>query len=258
LSLELQECPRDPALTEAKRRIREKIWKLMEERNIARFPRPVYGRIPNFAGAEKAAIRTLQLREWEKAEVVKINPDSPQAPLRQRVLEDRKLLVVPSPRLTSGFVLLDPRTIPETLIKTASRLHGALKLGKYITIRELRQLERIDLIVEGSVAVNRWGERLGKGSGYGELEYAILASLGLVGNHTPIVTTVHDVQVVNERLPQDPWDVPIDFICTPTKTIQCERASKRPRGLLWECLKGREREIPIVEELRKELSKQTR
>lgn len=251
----MQKCPRDLAVIEAKSKIRERIWSLMEERNIARFPRPVHGRIPNFVGAERAASRVLQLREWEKASIVKINPDSPQAPLRQKALEDEKLLLMPSPRLKAGFVLLDPRAIPKSLAKRASKLHGALRLGKHITIKELKQLDRVDLIVEGSVAVNCWGERLGKGSGYGELEYAILASLGLVGDSTPIVTTVHDVQVISERIPQDPWDVPIDFICTPTRTIHCKRTSSRPKGVIWECIKDREHEIPIVRELKEELFK---
>jgi hypothetical protein len=31
-----------------KDQIRKEIWQLIEERGIARFPRPVYGRIPNF------------------------------------------------------------------------------------------------------------------------------------------------------------------------------------------------------------------
>jgi len=40
-----------------KDQIRKQIWYLMEERNIARFPRPLHGRIPNFIGAEQAAYR---------------------------------------------------------------------------------------------------------------------------------------------------------------------------------------------------------
>ncbi|MCG2909800.1 MAG: 5-formyltetrahydrofolate cyclo-ligase, partial [Stygiolobus sp.] len=35
--------------------IRQKIWRLLEEKDIASFPRPVYGRIPNFKGAEMAS-----------------------------------------------------------------------------------------------------------------------------------------------------------------------------------------------------------
>ena len=37
--------------------IRKRIWDYMEENDIARQPRPVHHRIPNFAGAEKAAAK---------------------------------------------------------------------------------------------------------------------------------------------------------------------------------------------------------
>jgi hypothetical protein len=35
-----------------KQRLREQVWKNLMEESIARFPLPVYGRIPNFEGAE--------------------------------------------------------------------------------------------------------------------------------------------------------------------------------------------------------------
>lgn len=44
-----------------KGQIRKKIWDLMENSGIARFPRPVYGRFPNFEGAAQAAERLKEL-----------------------------------------------------------------------------------------------------------------------------------------------------------------------------------------------------
>ena len=61
-----------------KDKIRYEVWRKLEELGLARFPRPVYGRIPNFIGAEKAASRLLNLREYIDARVVKVSPDSPQ------------------------------------------------------------------------------------------------------------------------------------------------------------------------------------
>lgn len=49
-----------------KQEIRERIWRLLEETNIASFPRPVYGRIPNFKGAEIAAEKLASLPEFKK------------------------------------------------------------------------------------------------------------------------------------------------------------------------------------------------
>lgn len=59
-----------------KQAIRERIWRLLEERNVALFPRPAYGRIPNFVGADRACELVVTLPEFIKARVVKINPDS--------------------------------------------------------------------------------------------------------------------------------------------------------------------------------------
>ena len=76
-----------------------RVWCLMEEKGIARFPRPVFHRIPNFIGAEKAAERLGELPEYKAAKAVFCNPDSPQRPVREMALRDGKILVMATPRL---------------------------------------------------------------------------------------------------------------------------------------------------------------
>ncbi|MEM0451180.1 MAG: 5-formyltetrahydrofolate cyclo-ligase [Nitrososphaerota archaeon] len=83
----------------AEAEVRERVWRLLEERGVARFPLPVKGRIPNFAGAEEAASRLRSSDEYQAARVVKVNPDSPQRPVRLMALQDGKLLVMPTPRI---------------------------------------------------------------------------------------------------------------------------------------------------------------
>lgn len=70
-------------VVDAKQRIRERIWRTLEDEGAARFP-GARGRIPNFRGAEAAAERLAELPEWKAAAVVKSNPDSPQLPARRR------------------------------------------------------------------------------------------------------------------------------------------------------------------------------
>jgi 5-formyltetrahydrofolate cyclo-ligase len=60
----------------------------------------------------------------------------------------------------------------------------------------------VDLVVCGSVAVNRSGVRLGKGGGYADLELALLVEAGLVSNQNRDRDDVHASQVVDERLPE--------------------------------------------------------
>jgi 5-formyltetrahydrofolate cyclo-ligase len=96
----------------------------------------------------------------------------------------------------------------------------------------VEELPPIDLIVCGTVAVNPDGVRIGKGAGYADLEYALLSELGLVTERTWIATTVHDVQVLEQELPETEHDFRVDFVVTPTRVIRCPRG-RRPEGLLW-------------------------
>ena len=79
--------------------IRRNVWGLMEEFGVARFPRPIAGRIPNFEGSERAAQKLISQGEFQSARVVKVNPDSPQIHVRRSVLLSGKSLIMPSPRL---------------------------------------------------------------------------------------------------------------------------------------------------------------
>jgi len=195
-----------------KQQLREKIWSEMQRLGIATFPLPCKGRIPNFVGAEAAAEKLRQLEEWRKAKVVFVNPDSPQRKVRENALRDGKILVMASPRLERGFILLDPAKV-KSKEHFASTIKGAFKHGKTTTAEEM---PKPDLIVEGSVAVDSYGHRLGKGHGYGDGEINILKrKFGQV----PIVTTVHDIQIV-ENVPFEEKDEKISIIVTPTRIIR--------------------------------------
>ena len=80
------------------------MWDLMEAEDFARPPRPVHHRIPNFDGAEAAAARLAALPEFRAASLVKVNPDTPQKPVRLAVLNSGKRLLTPQPRLRTGEV----------------------------------------------------------------------------------------------------------------------------------------------------------
>jgi len=228
--------------------IRRRIWSLMEEKGISRFPRPVYGRIPNFVGSEVAAQKLAEQREFKQAKVVKVNPDSPQKMVRYLTLVSGKILIMPTPRLKHGFLLLNPNEIPKSAYKEASSIHGAFKYGKICGINDMPE---VDLIVAGSVAVSRQGVRVGKGGGYSEIEYGVLREIGAVNEETPIFTTVHDIQIV-DFVPKEAYDLTVDAIITPTKIIRVERVNERPKGIIWDKISvERIKDIPILAYLRK-------
>ncbi len=239
------------AVKKLKNEIRMRVWRLLEERGIARFPRPVYGRIPNFKGAEEAARRLASAREFMRADLIKVNPDSPQRPIRRLALRQGKMLLMATPRLRRGFILLDPSRIPVRLHDAASTIKGAFKLGRILsTSAELRRLQEIDLMVTGCVAVSpRHGERLGKGGGYAELEYGILKEIGLLREGTPIATTIHEAQLV-DHIPFEPHDLSLDIIATPRRLIYVENPAPRPQGIYWKLLDREKLEsIPLLKEL---------
>lgn len=228
--------------------LRERIWHIMEQLNIADFPRPVYGRIPNFKGARDAAQKLFKLREWQKASVVKSNPDAPQHYVRYQALQEGKILVMASPRLRNGFLLLDPRKIPSSKYAYSVTIKGAFLYGRRVSLSEIPP---IDLVITGCVAVNTQGRRLGKGGGYSELEYGILAELGLITSSTPIVTTVHDVQVVQDYIPLEVHDLTVDYYATPTRLVEVQPRGYKPKGIYWDLLKPEHRELNVIKELMK-------
>jgi len=187
----------------------------MEEKGIAGFPKPIFHRIPNFVGAEKAAQKLKQLPEYKAARTVFCNPDSPQRPVREIILMDGKVLVMATPRLRKGFLLLDPSKIPQNRVFEASTIRGAFKHGRLVKPSEVK----VDLFIAGSVAVSRDGGRLGKGTGYSDQEYAILKDSGSLAPGIIVVTTVHDVQIVEKILGEE-WDIPVNVIVTPTRVIR--------------------------------------
>jgi 5-formyltetrahydrofolate cyclo-ligase len=217
----------DPAVLADKAALRDEAWQAIRRAGATRFPGPE-NRIPNFVGAEAAAQRLRETGEWERARTVKANPDSPQLPVRQRVLEDGKTLFMAVPRLADDkpFFLLDPERL-DVPPRRAVSIKGAGIHGHPVDVTEL---EPVDLVVTGCVAVDREGARLGKGGGFSDLEYAVAFEAGLVGPDTVVATTVHEAQVVDAgHIPVTAHDFRLDLIVTPERVIRC-RHPHGPRG----------------------------
>lgn len=224
--------------------IREEVWALLEERRVARFPGAV-GRIPNFIGAERAARRLAEHPAWQAARTLKANPDSPQRPVRRLALEQGKRVYMAVPRLREPrpFWLLDPKRIRGGLAHVAT-IAGAARYGRAVALGEV---EPIDLVVCGSVAVTRDGARVGKGGGYSDLEFALLAQEGRITEATTIVTTVHPLQVLDGGIEMAAHDIPVDVIVLPDEIIEVGRRYPRPAGISWELLPADKLEaIPVL------------
>ena len=224
--------------------IRRETWVLLGEKKVDRFP-GAEGRIPNFVGAENCAELLAQSPLWRKARTIKINPDSPQRAVRQRALEEGKIIYMAVPRLHAlkPFIELDPKSLKVSPF-WASSIKGAAKYGRALPLSDI---DKIDLIVCGSVAVNHKGARVGKGGGYSDLEYALLMEEGKVDAETPIVTTVHPLQILKGEIPMTDHDIPLDAIITPEKVTPIRPRYQKPRGIYWHSLSADKiQSIPVL------------
>ena len=236
-----------------KDQLRQTIWALLtEQRAVQRDP---VGHIPHFIDAAAAAAKLAELPIWQAAQVVKCNPDAPQKSVRWRALEAGKLLYMAVPQLAKPrcFVALQRRSLAAKgiALSQAANTRDALIHGEWVTFEEMQP---IDLVVVGCVAVSRQGGRTGKGAGFADLELAMLREAGLVHPATPIVTTVHRLQMVEgDRLPMQRHDWPLDWIVTPETAITTHTTWPRPTGLDWATLQPDQlRQIPALQLLRQQ------
>src|SRR6266496_51165 len=205
----------------AKQEVRNRIWALLEREGAAKPPGTVVGKIPNFLGAEAAAEQLAALPVWQTAHVVKANPDKAQRAVRAKALAEGKVLYMAVPRLADElpFYLLEPERLKVPPWEAASK-EGAARAGRKVAASELLP---VDLVVCGSVVVNREGVRVGKGGGFSDLEVAFLVEAGVLRPNTVFATT--------------------------DEVIWCGEP-RRPPGILWEHLHQEKiAAIPVLETL---------
>ncbi|MEV0849786.1 5-formyltetrahydrofolate cyclo-ligase [Streptomyces sp. NPDC049954] len=231
------------SLDRAKQAVRTQVWDALTAAHAVH-DASVHGRIPHFKGAEEAATRLAALPAWRRASFVKAVPDKAQLPVRVRALEEGKTVYMAVPKLAAQkpFYLLDPAALT---VPPAEAAVGRTAAAIAPTV-EVDALRPLDLIVLGSVAVNRDGARVGKGAGYSDIEFALLTEAGLVSPETIVVTTVHALQVTDTPVPTAGHDVSVDLIVTPDETLVCT-GSHRPSGIDWAVLAAEKiAEIPAL------------
>jgi 5-formyltetrahydrofolate cyclo-ligase len=208
-----------------KREIRKEVWRRLLEENVSKNP---FGHIPQFKGQREAAEMLRKLEAYVKAKSVFVPPDQAQYEVRLNCLKDGKVLIMATPRLRDGFYKLD-KDVKNW--KRAVISYEVTKYGKRL-LTSYEEIGKIDLMVTGAVAVSIRGERIGKGTGFFDLEFAILREIGSVDESTPIAAIVHPLQIY-EKIPFEPKDVSINYIVTPEKIIEIKDPPPRPKGIDW-------------------------
>jgi 5-formyltetrahydrofolate cyclo-ligase len=238
-----------------KDQLRRTVWGALEESGAA-IGSP-WSTIPNFNNAKQAANQLTQLDAWQSANVVKSNPDSAQAWVRLNALKQGKRVYTPVPELVNDFpfILLDPEKLKADNIAFEDVMYsdGAMKQGQRVNFD---QIEPLDFVVVGCVAVTASGGRTGKGAGFADLELGLFRHYGCVSASTPIVTTVHDIQVVDDsEIVMESHDTPLDWIATPEKLIKSTAAFHEPGEIEWDKIQDDQyKNIPFLLHLRQEIA----
>ncbi len=233
-------------------RTRQEVWSELRAvaRPDSRFHFDFGEYIPDFEGSEAATERLTAMDLYKSARVLFITPDNCLERLRTQTVRDGKVQIVSTYGIRRGLVELRPEDVPQGLERFAVLLDVIEDMGRYISLAELAERYRVDLLVTGASAVSRAGVRFGKGHGFFDLEWAMLYQIGVVDADTPVVAFVHDCQVVDVDLEPSPFDTVCDWIVTPTQLIQVPNPHKPVSGVLWDMLKpGMLEDIPPLREL---------
>jgi 5-formyltetrahydrofolate cyclo-ligase len=92
---------------------------------------------------------------------------------------------------------------------------------------------------------------VGKGGGYSDLEFALLTESKKISKKTPIVTSVHALQILDQELPMTEHDIPLSTIVTPGEIIEIDANFARPKGIYWRMLPQEKIDaIPILQSRR--------
>lgn len=238
--------------------VREQVWEVLRgvARPDSRFHFDFNEYIPDFEGSDAALARLTALDIYKQAKVVFITPDNGLEQLRAQAVRDGKVQIVTTYGIRRGTVEIRPENVPAGQADYAATLDAMEKIGRYISLGELQERYKFDLLVTGASAVSRSGVRFGKGHGFFDLEWAMFYQIGVADASTPVVAVVHDCQVLKDNLIPSPYDTICDIIVTPTQVIQVEGAQKPTHGVLWDKLEpGMMESISSLREL-KELQEQ--
>ena len=172
---------------------------------------------------------------YRSAKQVFVAPQPALQQVRINCLADGKALVMATAGLKEGFCFLKPYTVPFRDLAFAVSLKGAAKFGHLLNEKEIADLD-LSLLVTAAVAVDRQGGRLGMGSGFFDLSYAILCTMGGVSKTAQVAACIAQEQIVDRGLPMTCWDVPLNLLVTQDEVQMLAAPSSPATRIYWDHL----------------------
>jgi len=234
--------------------IREEVWQRL--RKVAypdsRFDYDFSNFIPDFRNNEKCVTRISMMPEYKDAKLLFITPDNSLTNIRKLALMEGKKYVMSTYGIRRGFLFFEGGKVRKTKAHFMATLDGAEIFGRRLSLKELSDLKRIDVLVTGAAAVTMDGIRVGKGHGFFDVEWGIFTDLKMINDKTITITVVDDSQIVDYPFQPSEYDTITDYIITPTRMIKVKSKYKRPSGIQWDTLKRELYDtIPPLQELAK-------
>lgn len=213
--------------------VRRRVWERLREVAVpdSRFHLDFSMYIPDYRGSDRIPEALARLGLPDGPGPVFVTPDNNLAGLRESLIREGRPMLMTTYGISRGFLLFEPGVVPEGQEPFAASLDGAEVFGRAVSLAQVEGLGRLSFLVTGASAVNRDGIRFGKGHGYFDLEWAMLREVGCVDESTPVVCCLHDCQYVDEELPAAATDTIVDYVVTPTRTIQVEPRYPKPAGI---------------------------
>jgi 5-formyltetrahydrofolate cyclo-ligase len=223
------------SIADPREAIRRVVWSRLRGvgRPDSRFVYDFSNFIPDYPGSERIPDTLRSLPFWDRPGPVFVTPDNCLESLRTELVRERRPLLQ-TIAVAMGFHYFPPGSVQPGLERFAGTLDGAMILAEQVDLDFVRSLGPLAFVVTGACAVNRAGIRFGKGHGFFDMEWGILSELGVVGDETPVVACVHDCQLIDADLPAVGHDTVVDWIVTPTETIQVTDRIPKPIGIHWD------------------------
>ncbi len=195
--------------------------------------------LPGEAAAGNRVAQALRgLEAYRQAATVFCSPAPLLLQSRINILGDGKNLLLPTGGLRDGFLLLAAGSVPFRQISFAATSRGAQRHGRPLRLGELAGLD-VGLGLTEALAVDHTGHRLGDGSGYFDLAWAILAEAHALVPGVKVCAALEEGELFPEPLPTDAWDISVGTVLYPGGAVPCRQAEPdRPR-VHWEYLEKR-------------------
>ena len=207
--------------------------------------------IPDFHDSDIARTNLVELDLYKSANTVFVTPDNCLEGVREQILIDGKTQIMPTYGIRRGFVVVSPEDVGEDMVSYSVCLDNIEKTGHYVSLSQIRDNYKLDILITGASAVNYSGVRFGKGHGFFDLEWAMLSQIGVVSDSTPVIAFVHESQLVDVKLEVDEFDTVCDYIVTPKRVVNVEGHPKPTSGIIWNKLSdGMMNDIPPLQELK--------